>query len=53
MLVAGAVLVAGLALLTERAFTFLERALVSPGLRANRTVEAEILNMPDPRESGT
>lgn len=31
-LVGGAILVAILALLTERAFTFLERALVSPGL---------------------
>ena len=53
MLVAGAVLVAGLALITERAFTFLERALVSPGLARTENVQAEILNMPNPQESGT
>ena len=35
-LVGGAILVAVLALLTERAFTFLERALVSPGLSGRR-----------------
>ena len=33
MLVAGAILVALLALLTERALTFLERRVVSPGLQ--------------------
>ena len=53
MLVAGAVLVAGLALLTERSFTFLERALVSPGLARTENVQAEILNLPNPQESGT
>ena len=39
MLVAGAVLVAGLALLTERSFTFLERRLVSPGLARTENVQ--------------
>jgi len=53
MLVAGAVLVAALALLTERSFTFLERRLVSPGLARTQNVQAEILNMPSPQESGT
>ena len=53
MLVAGAVLVAGLALLTERSFTLLERALVSPGLARTENVQAEILNMPNAPESGT
>jgi osmoprotectant transport system permease protein len=53
MLVAGAVLVAGLALLTERTFTFLERRLVSPGLARTQNVEAEVLNLPNPQESGT
>jgi osmoprotectant transport system permease protein len=52
-LVAGAVLVAGLALVTERSFTFLERALVSPGLARTENVQAEILNMPNPQESRT
>jgi osmoprotectant transport system permease protein len=48
MLVAGAILVALLALATERTFTFLERRMVSPGLRRTENVEAEILNMPEP-----
>jgi osmoprotectant transport system permease protein len=52
MLVAGAVLVAGLALFTERTFTFLEHRLVSPGLARTQNVEAEVLNMPNPQESG-
>jgi hypothetical protein len=33
MLVAGAILVAVLAILTERGFTLAERRLVSPGIR--------------------
>ena len=53
MLVAGAVLVAGLALITERSFTFLERRLVSPGLARTENVHAEILSMPNAPESGT
>jgi osmoprotectant transport system permease protein len=40
-LVGGAILVAILALVTERSFTYLERALVSPGLR-RRTPEAPL-----------
>jgi osmoprotectant transport system permease protein len=52
MLVAGAILVALLALLTERALTFLERRVVSPGLRTTIPVETEILNMPRPAASG-
>ena len=40
-LVGGAILVAVLALLTERSFTYLERAMVSPGLR-RRTPEAPL-----------
>jgi osmoprotectant transport system permease protein len=52
MLVAGAILVALLALLTERALTFLERRGVSPGLRTTIPVETEILNMPRPAASG-
>lgn len=52
MLVAGAILVALLALLTERALTFLERRVVSPGLRTTVPVETEILNMPRPASSG-
>lgn len=46
-LVAGALLVALLALVTERAFTWLERRLVSPGLRRTANLEGEILNMPE------
>jgi osmoprotectant transport system permease protein len=53
MLVAGAILVALLALLTERALTFLERRVVSRGLRPTDTVEREVLNLPEPVESGT
>jgi len=52
MLVAGAILVALLALLTERALTFAERRVVSPGLRTTIPVETEILNMPRPAASG-
>ena len=52
MLVAGAILVALLALLTERALTFLERRVVSPGLQTTVPVETEILNMPRPAASG-
>ncbi len=48
-LVAGAVLVALLALLTERLLTWIEGRLVSPGLRRGTTVEAEILSMPKPQ----
>jgi osmoprotectant transport system permease protein len=44
-LVAGAILVALFALLTERAFSWLEGRLVSPGLRRTATLE-EVLNMP-------
>ena len=47
-LVGGALLVALLALLTERLFTWLERRLVSPGLRGGASLEAAILNMPQP-----
>ena len=47
-LVGGALLVALLALLTERLFTWVEGRLVSPGLRRGTTVEAEILSMPTP-----
>jgi osmoprotectant transport system permease protein len=52
MLVAGAILVALLALLTERSLTFLERRVVSPGLRPTVPVETEVLSMPQPVESG-
>jgi osmoprotectant transport system permease protein len=52
MLVAGAILVALLALLTERSLTFLEHRLVSPGLRPTVPVETEILNLPRPVASG-
>jgi osmoprotectant transport system permease protein len=48
MLVAGAILVALLALLTERSLTVLEGRVVSPGLRRTVTVETEVLNMPQP-----
>jgi osmoprotectant transport system permease protein len=46
-LVAGAILVALFALLTERSFTWLERRLVSPGLRRTPNLQGEILNMPE------
>lgn len=46
-LVAGAILVALFALLTERSFTWLERRLVSPGLRRTANLQGEILNMPE------
>jgi osmoprotectant transport system permease protein len=52
MLVAGAILVAVLALLTERALTFLERRVVSRGLRPSVTVEREVLNLPEPVQGG-
>jgi osmoprotectant transport system permease protein len=49
-LIGGAILVALLALITERTFTYLERALVSPGLRraAPRTAVANELPPPVP-----
>lgn len=53
MLVAGAILVALLALLTERALTFLERRVVSRGLRPTVSVEREVLNLPQPVETGS
>lgn len=53
MLVAGAILVALLALLTERSLTFAERRVVSPGLRSTVPVETEVLNLPQPVESGS
>ena len=53
MLVAGAILVALLALLTERALTFLERRVVSRGLRPAVSVEREVLNLPQPVETGS
>jgi osmoprotectant transport system permease protein len=53
MLVAGAILVALLALLTERALTFLERRVVSRGLRPTVSVEREVLNLPRPVETGS
>jgi osmoprotectant transport system permease protein len=53
MLVAGAILVAILALLTERSLTFVERRAVSPGLRPAASVEREVLNLPQPVETGT
>ena len=53
MLVAGAILVALLALLTERALTFLERRVVSRGLRPTVPVEREVLNLPRPVETGS
>jgi osmoprotectant transport system permease protein len=48
-LIAGALLVALLALVTERLLTWIEGRLVSPGLRRGTTVEAEVLNMPTPQ----
>jgi osmoprotectant transport system permease protein len=48
-LVAGALLVALLALVTERLLTWIEGRLVSPGLRRGTTVAAEILSMPKPQ----
>ena len=53
MLVAGAILVALLALLTERTLTFVERRAVSRGLRPTVSVEREVLNLPQPVETGT
>lgn len=53
MLVAGAILVALLALLTERSLTVLEGRVVSPGLRPNVPVEREVLNLPQPVETGS
>ena len=50
-LVGGAILVAILALLTERAFTFLERALVSPGLSGRQRSMGSV-PMPAPAKSG-
>jgi osmoprotectant transport system permease protein len=47
-LLVGALLVALLALLTERLLTWVEGRLVSPGLRPGTSVEAEILGMPRP-----
>ena len=52
MLVAGAILVALLALLTERSLTFLEHRVVSPGLRQSVPIETEVLNYPRPVASG-
>jgi osmoprotectant transport system permease protein len=51
MLVGGAILVAVLALLTERAFTFIERALVSPGISGRQRSMGSI-PMPMPAKSG-
>lgn len=47
-LLVGAMLVALLALLTERLLTWVEGRLVSPGLRPGTSIEAEILGMPRP-----
>jgi osmoprotectant transport system permease protein len=47
-LVAGAILVALLALVTERLLTWIEGRLVSPGLRRGTNIKAQILNMPKP-----
>ena len=52
MLVAGAILVALLALLTERSLTLLEGRVLSPGLRPTVPVETEVLSLPQPVESG-
>jgi osmoprotectant transport system permease protein len=52
-LVGGAILVAILALVTERAFTFVERALVSPGLgQAERPMGPAPMPAPRPGEPG-
>jgi osmoprotectant transport system permease protein len=51
-LIAGAVLVALLALATERLFGWLERRLVSPGLRRTSSLAAEVLNMPEQASAG-
>lgn len=51
-LVGGAILVAILALLTERAFTFLERVLVSPGLTGRPTMGPAPLPTAKPGEPG-
>jgi osmoprotectant transport system permease protein len=53
MLVAGAILVALLALLTERSMTLFERRAVSRGLRPVVPVEREVLNLPQPVETGS
>ena len=53
MLVAGAILVALLALITERSLTLLERRVVSRGLRPTVPVEREVLNLPQPVETGS
>jgi hypothetical protein len=54
MLVAGAILVALLALATERSFTLIERRSVSRGLRGpTMPVETEVLNLPRPVESAS
>lgn len=53
MLVAGAILVALLALLTERSLTFVEGRVVSRGLRPTVSVEREVLNLPQPVETGS
>ncbi len=47
-LVAGAILVALLALVTERLLTWIEGRLVSPGLRRGTNIEAQILSIPRP-----
>jgi osmoprotectant transport system permease protein len=47
-LLVGAFLVAVLALGTERLFTWIEGRVVSPGLRHQTAMEAEILGMPRP-----
>jgi osmoprotectant transport system permease protein len=47
-LIVGAILVALLALVTERLLTWVEGRLVSPGLRPATSIEAEILGMPRP-----
>lgn len=52
-LVAGAILVALLALVTERLLTWIEGRLVSPGLRRGTNVAAQILNMPKPSAEAT
>jgi osmoprotectant transport system permease protein len=47
-LLVGAFLVALLALVTERLFTWIEWRVVSPGVRHQTAMEAEILGMPRP-----
>ncbi len=59
MLVSGAILVALLAVLTERLFTFVERRLVSPGIRlaagieGSGTTPAELAPPPPPPPPGS